>query len=69
MNSPQSQNEAVGSMVRRYVAAAIAKTIHPQSVFHNLNCFILSLFLVFWPFLGNLGAKILQNFDILKLKF
>ena len=40
MNSPQSQNEAVGSIVRRYVAAAIANTTHPQSVFHNLKCFI-----------------------------
>jgi hypothetical protein len=58
MNSPQSQNEAVGSIVRRYVAAAIAKTIHPQSVFHNLKCFIFMLFLVFRPFYGNLGAKV-----------
>ena len=47
MNSPQSQNEAVGSMVRRYVAAAIAKTTHPHSVFHNLNFFILSLIFIF----------------------
>ena len=37
MNSPQSQNEAVGSIVRRYVTAATAKTSHPQSVFHNLK--------------------------------
>ena len=47
MNSPQSQKEAVGSIVRRYVAAAIAKTTQPQSVFHNLNCFILSLIFIF----------------------
>ena len=57
INSPQSQNEAVGSIVRRYVAAATAKTIHPQSVFHNLNCFILLLFLCFRPFLGKIGCK------------
>ena len=40
MNSPQSQKEAVGSIVRRYVAAATPKTSHPQSVFHNLKFFI-----------------------------
>jgi hypothetical protein len=40
MNSPQSQKEAVGSIVRRYVAAAMAKTSHPQSVFQSLKFFI-----------------------------
>jgi hypothetical protein len=40
INSPQSQKEAVGSIVRRYVAAAMAKTTHPSSTFHNLKFFI-----------------------------
>ena len=44
MNSPQSQKDAVGSIVRRYVAAAMAKTTHPQIVFHNLKFFIFLLF-------------------------
>jgi hypothetical protein len=44
MNSPQSQKDAVGSIVRRYVAAAMAKTTHPHSVFHNLKFFIFLLF-------------------------
>ena len=44
MNSPQSQKDAVGSIVRRYVAAAMAKTSHPQSLFHNLKFFIFLLF-------------------------
>ena len=66
MNSPQSQKEAVGSMVRRYVAAAIAKTTHPHSVFHNLNCFIIVYFLYFRPHLGKIAAKVQQKNDMHK---
>jgi hypothetical protein len=44
MNSPQSQKEAVGSIVRRYVAAAMAKTTQPQSVFQSLKFLIVICF-------------------------
>jgi hypothetical protein len=40
MNSPQSQRLAVGSIVRRYVIAAITKTIHPVILLINLNFLI-----------------------------
>ena len=42
MNSPQSQKEAVGSMVNRYVTAAITNTAAAVSLFHNVN-FLLSI--------------------------
>ena len=37
MNSPQSQKEAVGSIVRRYVTAATTKTKTAVSLFHKVN--------------------------------
>ena len=39
MNSPQSQKDAVGSMVLRYVNADTAKTIAAVILFHRLNFF------------------------------
>jgi hypothetical protein len=35
MNSPQSQKEAVGSMVERYVTAAMTKTASATIRFHS----------------------------------
>ena len=39
MNSPQSQNEAVGSMVDRYVNRDTAKTVSATIQFHFLKSF------------------------------
>ena len=44
MNSPQSQNEADGSIVIRYVTAATTKTTAADILFHKLN-FLLSIIL------------------------
>jgi hypothetical protein len=43
MNSPQSQNEAVGSIVRRYVTADTTNAKTAVSLFQRLN-FLLSIF-------------------------
>lgn len=43
MNSPQSQNDAVGSIVRRYVTADIRNTAEAVTLLHRLN-FLLSIF-------------------------
>ena len=40
MNSPQSQKEAVGSIVERYVTAAMTKTTAATIRFHRLNLFL-----------------------------
>ncbi len=37
MNSPQSQNDALGSMVIRYVTAATTVTAAATMLFHSLN--------------------------------
>ncbi len=39
MNSPQSQNDAVGSMVLRYVNADTTKAAAAAILFHKLNLF------------------------------
>jgi hypothetical protein len=44
INSPQSQKLAVGSMVNRYVTAAIRKVIHPTILFSCLKLFIFGSF-------------------------
>ncbi len=46
INSPQSQNEADGSIVEIYVNEAITSTMTDVTRFHNLNCF-LSIILMF----------------------
>ena len=56
MNSPQSQKLAVGSIVIRYVTAAMANTTQPQIAFHNLNFFIINcLFYFFTQFISPLN--------------
>ena len=47
MNSPQSQKDAVGSMVDRYVKAETTNTAAAAILFHRLN-FLLSILLSFW---------------------
>ena len=44
INSPQSQNEAVDSIVERYVNAAITKTTTDAILFQSLNFFLSILF-------------------------
>jgi hypothetical protein len=50
MNSGQSQKLAVGSMVSKYVRAAIAKATHPKMLFNDLNRFIFLFLFVDWLF-------------------
>ena len=45
MNSPQSQKDAVGSIVIRYVTAATTKTKVAVSLFHKVN-FLLSIIIL-----------------------
>ena len=40
MNSPQSQNDAVGSIVDRYVAEEMTSTATATIQFHLLNVFL-----------------------------
>src|SRR5574344_1249486 len=40
MNSPQSQKDAVGSIVERYVKADMTKTTPATILFHRLNFFL-----------------------------
>ena len=41
MNSGQSQNDAVGSMVEQYTTAAMRNANHPSTLSTNLYCLIL----------------------------
>jgi hypothetical protein len=42
INSGQSQNEAVGSIVEQYTKAATKNVSHPRILSTSLNCFILN---------------------------
>ena len=48
INSGQSQNEAVGSIVEQYTKAAMKNVSQPSTLSTRRNCFMLILLLVFY---------------------
>ena len=60
MNSPQSQKDAVGSMVLRYVNADTTKANAAAILFHKLNDFVV-IDHKYRHFFGNRGSGLRQN--------